>query len=89
MTTLAITATEFKAKCFDLLDQVGAHQIGRLEITKRGKLVAVVTPPPTQADEAPSLYGFMEGSVVIPQRLDLTAPVMDEPWDAEQGILHR
>ena len=40
-----VSATEFKAKCLDLLNQVGARQIERLEITKRGKVVAVLIPP--------------------------------------------
>jgi len=40
-----ISATDFKAKCLDLLDQVGTRWIGRLEITKHGKVVAVLVPP--------------------------------------------
>jgi hypothetical protein len=31
----------------------------------------------------------MRGSVVIPDGFDLTAPALDEPLDAEAGILHR
>jgi hypothetical protein len=31
----------------------------------------------------------MRGSVVIPEGFDLTEPVLDEPLDAELGILHR
>ena len=83
-----INATEFKARCLDLLDQVGTRQIGRLEITKRGKVVAVLVPPPSREEEAAQLHGFMRGSVIIPDEVDLTAPVLDEPCDAELGILH-
>jgi hypothetical protein len=36
-----------------------------------------------------TLYGFMRGSVIIPPDIDLTEPTCDEPFDAEQGILHR
>ncbi|MEX2607551.1 MAG: type II toxin-antitoxin system prevent-host-death family antitoxin [Kiritimatiellia bacterium] len=40
-----MTATEFKAKCLKVLDQV--HQTGEsLEISKRGNVIAVLTPPP-------------------------------------------
>jgi hypothetical protein len=35
------------------------------------------------------IYGFMRGSVIIPEGFDLTEPVLDEPPDAELGILHR
>ena len=41
----SFTATEFKAKCLDILDRVAAHKFTRVTITKRGKIVAVLTPP--------------------------------------------
>jgi prevent-host-death family protein len=83
-----VSATEFKAKCLDLLDQVNSGAIARLEVTKRGKVVAVVTKPPAPA--VGDLEGFLRGSVIVPPGLDLTAPTGgDEPTDAELGILHR
>lgn len=70
--TCAVNATEFMAKCLDLLDQVNSGAIARLEAAKRGKVVAVVTKPP--ATEAGDLHGFMRRSVIVPPGLDLTAP---------------
>ena len=84
-----VSATDFKAKCLDLLDQVGARKIGRLEITKHGKVVAVLIPPPSREEAVQQLHGFLRGSVLIPEVLDLTAPVLNEPLDAELGRLHR
>ena len=83
-----VNATEFKARCLDLLDQVGSRQIGRLEITKRGKVVAVLVPPPSREAAAAQLHGLMRGSVIIPDGVDLTAPMLNEPCEAEWGILH-
>ena len=83
-----VSATEFKAKCLDLLDQVGARQIGRLEITKHGKVVAVLIPPASREEAALQLHGFLRGSVIVPDGVDLTAPVLDDPLDAELGGLH-
>ena len=83
-----VSATEFKARCLELLDQVGARQIGRLEITRGGKVVAVLVPPPSLEKEAAQLHGFMRSSVIIPDGVDLTAPVLDEPCEAGLGILH-
>jgi len=40
--------------------------------------------PPRRAGP---LYGFMRGSVVIPPDVDLTAPVIDGPFDVETGEL--
>jgi len=83
-----VSATEFKAKCLDLLDQVGARRIGRLEITKHGKVVAVLVPPESREEAVRQLHGFLRGSVVVPEEVDLTAPVLVEALSAEQGGLH-
>jgi hypothetical protein len=34
------------------------------------------------------LHGFMRGSVIVPEGLDLTAPIADETFSAEDGMLH-
>jgi prevent-host-death family protein len=88
-TTETITATEFKAKCLNILDRLASHELKRVTITKRGQPVAVLTPPERQADAVRDIYGFMRGSVIIADDVDLTEPVLDEPFDAELGILHR
>ena len=51
--------------------------------------LAVLRPPDPPAEAVRDVYGFMRGSVVIPEGFDLTKPVLDEPLDAELGILHR
>jgi hypothetical protein len=57
---------------------------------KRGKVVAVLVPPPAAPAGAEGLHGVLRDSVIIPPELDLTAPGWgDEPTDAERGILHR
>ena len=40
-----ISATEFKAKCLDILDRVGRREWESVVVTKRGTPVAVVTAP--------------------------------------------
>jgi prevent-host-death family protein len=80
--TRTITATEFKATCLDLLDQVGSGAITRLTVTKRGKPVAVVTAPPEQQHPFDVLYGMMAGSVIIPPGFDLTAPAFEGVMEA-------
>ena len=85
--TQTISATEFKAKCLKILDRLGSGELDRVEVTKRGKTVAVLMPPHKRAFA--DLYGCMRGSVIIPEGFDLTKPVLDEPLDAELGVLHR
>ena len=82
-----ITASEFKAKCLDLFDQLAARKLTRLYITKRGRIVAIVTPPDDTKDLG-DLHGFMRGSVVAPDGFDFTAPALDEPLTADQGRTH-
>jgi prevent-host-death family protein len=82
-----ISASEFKAKCLDLLDQLNERKLTRLVITKRGRPVAVLTPAEAEADVR-DLFGCMRGRAIVPVDLDLTAPVLDEPLSALGGHIH-
>jgi prevent-host-death family protein len=84
-----ISAAEFQATCLEVLDRVQTGELSRVEVTQAGKVVAVVTAPPGNADQPRDLFGFMRGSVIIPPEVDLTVPTSDCPSDAELGILHR
>ena len=84
-----INATEFKAKCLDLLDRVGAAEIDALGITKHGKVVAWLIQPPPESAAVRGIHGFMRDSVVVSSGIDLTAPVLDEAFSASDGHLHR
>ena len=90
MTTEAttISATEFKAKCLDLLDRIGRGELLRIVVTKRGNPVAVIIAPSPKATEVEHLHGFMRGSVIIPPGVDLTEPISDEIWSATKGKIH-
>lgn len=71
-----VSASEFKAKCLALLDEVDQTGIP-LTITKRGKAIAKVVPLNTT--QAPNLLG----SVRYKRESDVLAPV-DDGWEAEQ-----
>ena len=87
--TLQIAASEFKAKCLDLMDQLAARKLSRIVVTKHGRPVAVLSPPPTPEEAAEALFGCLKGQIIAPDDFDFTAPVLDEPLDAAEGILHR
>jgi prevent-host-death family protein len=87
--TQTIDASEFKAKCPGTLDRLGSGELDRVIITKHGREVAVLLPYQNEAEIVADLYGCMRGSVIIAEGYDLTAPVLDEPLDAEDGIIHR
>ncbi len=87
--TQTISASEFKAKCLGILDRLDSGELDRVNITKRGRTVGVLLPRQNEAETVTDLYGCMRGSVVIPEGFDLTEPILDEPFDAEEGIFHR
>jgi prevent-host-death family protein len=74
---MLITATEFKAKCLQILDRVGATG-ERVQVTKRGKVIAEVVPPRDQGD-GPAKAGFAKGTLRIAG--DIIEPT-GEAWDA-------
>jgi hypothetical protein len=81
------TATDFKAHCLEILDRLAQRKLTRALVTKRGKVVAILTPPDTDNAMVADIYGCMKGRVRIPEGFDLTAPVLDEPFLAERGLL--
>ncbi len=86
--TRTISATEFKAKCLEILDQIGDRRLARVSATKRGWVVAVLTPPTDEEAAVRGLHGLLRGSVATPEGLDLAAPVLEELPTAERGDVH-
>lgn len=74
-----ITATEFKARCLELMDQLAARTLDRVTVTKRGRIVSVMTPPPVEEDgAAPPIFGWLKGSAHIPAGFDWEEPLVSE-----------
>ena len=84
-----VNATEFKAKCLDILDRISRRELERVIITKRGVAVALLVPLAAEAAQVKRLHGFLQGSVVVPPEIDLTAPVADEAFAADQREVHQ
>ena len=74
-----ITATEFKAKCLKILDQLGPEGI---VVTKRGQPVARVTAVHPVNNRR--LIGSMKGKVIVPGDIFSTGV----KWDTE-AYIHR
>lgn len=76
-----VSATEFKAKCLELMDQLGQRKLDRVIVTKRGRVVMEAVPPSLPADdtetrdELPALFGCMKGTVTVPDDFDWEAPM--------------
>lgn len=76
-----ISATEFKAKCLKLIDEVNqTHE--PITITKHGKPMVKLVPV---VEAAPSLFGCMQGTVEILG--DIVSPI-DVEWEAMSGDAH-
>lgn len=85
-TDLTLTTTEFKRKCLAVMRDLESRKLSRVVVTRHGKPVAELRPTKRKV---PALWGCMRGTVRIGDDVDLTAPFIDEPFDAHQGILHR
>jgi prevent-host-death family protein len=73
----SIPATEFKAKCLELMDRVADRQETFI-ITKRGTPVAKLTPVASKPRE--TWFGCFEDQVTIEG--DLVEPIPSERWEA-------
>ena len=86
--TLEIAASEFKAKCLGLMDRLAARKLDQIVVTKHGRAVAVLSPPPLPEHAAQRLFGCLRGSVVAPKAFDFAASALDEPLNAARGRVH-
>lgn len=76
----SIPATEFKAKCLGILEEV--HDSGHpIIVTKRGVPFAMVIPYEIPETPKPKLFGILKGTIQI--QGDIIAPI-DDPWDADK-----
>jgi antitoxin (DNA-binding transcriptional repressor) of toxin-antitoxin stability system len=81
-----INVTEFKAHCLELFDHLTDGSLDCIEVTRRGKVVAVVKPPARAEEEAMAVHGCMKGMTTVAADVDLTKPVLDEPLEAADGL---
>lgn len=73
-----VGATEFKARCLELMDRVQARR-ETFVITKRGKPVAKLVP--LERSRATGLFGCLAGKATLSG--DITAPaIAAESWEA-------
>ena len=77
MKTRLIGATEFKAKCLALLDEI-EEEGDTITVTKRGRPVATIGPAKKQAWKSPK--GILAGKVKITG--DIVNVDTSELWDA-------
>lgn len=78
---LTISATQFKAKCLALLDDLAEGRLHRIVITKRGKVVGQISPPQAKGD----IFGCMRDMVMVVPGADPTEPLVAEPDDPFLG----
>jgi len=74
-----VAATDFKARCLELMDRVAANRESFV-ITKRGKPVARLVPLTRKSEARDSLFGCLAGKAMIAG--DITAPAVPaEAWE--------
>jgi antitoxin (DNA-binding transcriptional repressor) of toxin-antitoxin stability system len=81
MSTTQVSVSDFKAHCTAILRDLDRHP-QRIEVTNRGRVIAVVSPAESAASDEPATWlGSLRGSVL---RYDAPfAPAVDaSDWDA-------
>lgn len=64
MGTMQISVSEFKAQCTALLRDLDSHP-KRIEVTNRGRVIAIVSPPVSERTASPAEWlGSLRGSVL-------------------------
>ena len=81
-----VSVTDFKAHCLRLFDRLLDGSVAAIEVTRRGKVIAVVSSPPTAECDARSIHGSMAGMALISPDVDLTAPQFDDELEAAEGL---
>jgi hypothetical protein len=71
---IALTVTEFSKRCRAVLSDIAAHRLEGVTLSRHGRAVARIGPVTASAatPSAPSLYGFMAGTVEIAEGVDLS-----------------
>lgn len=78
---MQVTVTDFKAHCTEYLREI-ANKHDDIYITKRGKIIAVVTEPKPKDSRNP-LYGSLKGSLLHIAD-DFDEPLGESDWEASQ-----
>lgn len=86
MRTRVLSVTDFKAHCLELFDRLSKGSLDCIEVTRRGKVVAIVKPPTAPQEEAQAVHGCMKGMALVAPGVDLTQPVLDVPLEAAEGL---
>lgn len=71
-----VSATEFKAKCLDLMDEMSAGRLRCVHITKRGRAFLSMAPQ-NAARPSERIFRVFRDTVHVPVEVDLTVPVID------------
>jgi antitoxin (DNA-binding transcriptional repressor) of toxin-antitoxin stability system len=86
MKAQTLSVTDFKAHCLELFDRLTKGTLECIEVTRRGKVVAIVKPPAVPENEAQAVHGCMKGMALVAPDIDLTQPVFDETLEAAEGL---
>ena len=79
---MKMSISEFKAKCTQVVREVGA-EYKTIELTNRGKVVARVVPPERDQKLDPrKFFGSLRGTVTYKEGWD--EPLGEENWEACQ-----
>lgn len=75
-----MSVSQFRSRCFEVVDQVARGKVERIVLTKRGEPIAALI---RYVQRHPKLHGAMTGTVSIAFGVDIAEPT-GEVWEAER-----
>ena len=79
MTNVRVNVSEFKARCTHYLRDLKSHP-KRIQVTRRGQIVAVITPPEESSVLMGQFIGCLRGTVKYHSGWD--EPLGSNDWEA-------
>ena len=78
----SVDIADFIASWPKIIQDLDSGVESGIDVTRDGRIVALLRPPRA------SLYGYLRGSVRIPDGWDLTTPAFEGEIHAEHGLAH-
>jgi antitoxin (DNA-binding transcriptional repressor) of toxin-antitoxin stability system len=64
-TEITMSATEFKAKCLNLMDRIASGSLSRVRVTKRGKVTAELVGAAGAKKGPVPFHGFLRDRITV------------------------
>lgn len=81
--TASVSASALKARCLGILHRLAPNELERVVVGRLKRTAARRTRPNRHEDAVRNIHGFMRGSIIVAEDADLTAPLLEPEFAAD------